>query len=111
MDMGTHRDLISASHDGECTPEERAVVRQLLEQSEAARVEQRECAQISQLLGQLPEQSAPAGFDAQVLQAVEREMLLGGAPPPAAGGGGRHKISCRPDARTGARTRYAPPTR
>ena len=77
MDMGTHRDLISASHDGECTPEERAVVRQLLEQSEAARVEQRECAQISQLLGQLPEQSAPAGFDAQVLQAVEREMLLG----------------------------------
>jgi len=81
MDMGIPRDLISASHDGECTPDERAVVRQVLEQSEAARLEKRDCVQISQLLSQLPDQSAPAGFDAQVRQAVEREMLLGQSAP------------------------------
>lgn len=77
MDKSTERELVSAQHDGECTPAESEAAQRLLEHSEAAQCERDQCAEISQLLGQLPREEAPAGFGSRVLLSVERDMLLG----------------------------------
>lgn len=69
-------DLLSAFHDGELNPAERAAVEQRLAASVEARRELSEIRQVSLLLKGLPGESLPAEFPQQVLQAIEREMLI-----------------------------------
>lgn len=69
-------DLLSAFHDGELNPAERAVVEQRLAASVEAQRELSEIRQISSLLKSLPRESLPTEFPQQVLQAIEREMLI-----------------------------------
>lgn len=69
-------DLLSALHDGELNSAERAVVEQQLAASADARRELSEIRQVSALLKALPREHLPLEFPQQVLQAVEREMLI-----------------------------------
>lgn len=69
-------DLLSAFHDGEVNSAERAVVEQRLADSAEARRELSENRQISLLLKELPRERLPSEFPQQVLQAIEREMLI-----------------------------------
>lgn len=69
-------DLLSAFHDGELNSAERAAVEQRLAGSAEARCELSEIHQVSSLLKSLPRECLPAEFPQQVLQAVEREMLI-----------------------------------
>lgn len=68
-------DLLSAFHDGELNPAERAVLEQRLAASVETRRELSEIQQVSSLLNELPRERLPAEFPQQVLQAIEREML------------------------------------
>ena len=72
--------LLSAFHDGEMTPAERAAVEQRLAASADARCELSEFKQISALLKELPRDRLPSEFPQQVLQAIEREMLIPSQP-------------------------------
>ncbi len=69
-------DLLSAFHDGEITPAERAAAQQRLATSADARRELSELQQISSLLKEVPRDRLPYEFPQQVLQAIEREMLI-----------------------------------
>lgn len=69
-------DLLSAFHDGELNSAERAAVDQRLAGSAEARCELSEIRQISLLLKSLPRERLPAEFPQQVLQGIEREMLI-----------------------------------
>ena len=69
-------DLLSAFHDGEVNSAERAVVEQRLATSAETRRERSEIRQVSSLLKELPRECLPSEFPQQVLQAVEREMLI-----------------------------------
>ncbi len=69
-------DLLSPFHDGELNSAERAVVEQRLATSAEARRELSEIRQVSALLKTLPREGLPSEFPQQVLQAVEREMLI-----------------------------------
>lgn len=69
-------DLLSAFHDGEVNSAERAAVEQRLAASAEARRELSEIRQVSSLLKALPRDRLPAEFPQQVLQAIEREMLI-----------------------------------
>ena len=69
-------DILSALHDGEVNSAERAVVEQRLATSAEARRESSEIRQVSALLKALPRERLPSEFPQQVLQAVEREMLI-----------------------------------
>lgn len=69
-------DLLSAFHDGELNSAERAVVDQRLAEEEATRRELSEIRQVSSLLKGLPRERLPAEFPQQVLQVIEREMLI-----------------------------------
>ena len=69
-------DLLSAFHDGEVNSAERAVVEQRLATSAEARRELSEIRQVSALLKELPGERLPSEFPQQVLQAIEREMLI-----------------------------------
>ncbi len=73
-------DLLSAFHDGEVTPAERAVVEQRLTTSADTRRELSELKQVSALLKTLPRDRLPSEFPQQVLQAIEREMLIPSQP-------------------------------
>lgn len=73
-------DLLSAFHDGEITLAERATVEQRLATSADARRELSEFKQISALLKDLPRNRLPTEFPQQVLQAIEREMLIPSQP-------------------------------
>ncbi len=73
-------DLLSAFHDGEITPAERAAAEQRLATSADARREFSEFQQISALLKELPPARLPSEFPQQVLQAIEREMLIPSQP-------------------------------
>ena len=69
-------DLLSAFHDGEITSAERAAVEQQLADSAVTRRELAEIQQVSALLKELPRERLPSEFPQQVLQAIEREMLI-----------------------------------
>ena len=69
-------DLLSPFHDGELNSAERAIVEQRLAASIEARRELSEIRQVSSLLEELPRGCLPAEFPQQVLQAIEREMLI-----------------------------------
>ena len=69
-------DLLSALHDGELNSAERAIVEQRLAASAEARRELSEIRQVSSLLKELPRGCLPAEFPRQVLQSIEREMLI-----------------------------------
>ena len=69
-------DLLSAYHDGELTAAERAIVEQHLATSAEARRELSEIGQLSTLLQDVPRASLPSEFPQQVLQGIEREMLI-----------------------------------
>ncbi|MEX0702683.1 MAG: hypothetical protein WD069_11355 [Planctomycetales bacterium] len=69
-------ELLSAWHDSEATDAERAAVERMLEESGAAREELDDFAAIGRLLRELPAESLPPEFRAQVLHAAERSMLL-----------------------------------
>ncbi len=69
-------DLLSAFHDGEVNSAERAAVEQRLATSVEARCELSEFRQVSVLLKELPRERLPSEFPQQVLQAIEREMLI-----------------------------------
>lgn len=69
-------ELLSAFHDGEVTSGERAAVEQRLVTSADARRELSEIREISALLKELPRDRLPSEFPQQVLQAIEREMLI-----------------------------------
>lgn len=69
-------DLLSAFHDGEVNPAERAAVEQRLAASVEARHELSEIRQVSSLLKALPRERLPSEFPQQVLQTIEREMLI-----------------------------------
>lgn len=73
-------DLLSRLHDGEVNSAERAVVEQRLATSSEARRELSEIRQVSALLKALPRERLPSEFPQQVLQAVEREMLIPSQP-------------------------------
>lgn len=79
-----NNDLLSAFHDGEITAAERAVVEQQLATSADARRELSEIKQVSALLKELPRDRLPSEFPQQVLQAIEREMLIPSQPTDAA---------------------------
>jgi hypothetical protein len=72
--------LLSAFHDGEIAPAERAAAEQRLATSTDARREMSEYQQISSLLNELPRNRLPSEFPQQVLQAIEREMLIPSRP-------------------------------
>ena len=69
-------DLLSAFHDGEVNSAERAIAEQQLAASAEARRELSKIRQVSSLLKELPRDRLPAEFPQQVLQAIEREMLI-----------------------------------
>lgn len=69
-------ELLSAHHDGELTSAERAVVERELAESADARRELSQLRQVSALLKELPREQLPAEFPQQVLNAIEREMLI-----------------------------------
>ncbi len=69
-------DLLSAFHDGEVNSAERGAVEQRLAASVESRRELSEIRQVSSLLKSLPRDRLPAEFPQQVLQAIEREMLI-----------------------------------
>lgn len=69
-------DLLSAFQDGEVNSAEHAAVEQQLATSAEARRELSEIRQVSSLLKALPRDRLPAEFPQQVLQAIEREMLI-----------------------------------
>ncbi len=73
-------DLLSAFHDGEATSAERAAVEQRLTTSADTRRELVEIKQIAALLKELPRDRLPSEFPQQVLQAIEREMLIPSRP-------------------------------
>lgn len=73
-------DLLSALHDGEVNSAERAAVEQRLATSAEARRELSEIRQVSALLKALPRERLPSEFPQQVLQGVEREMLVPSQP-------------------------------
>ena len=73
-------DLLSAFHDGEITSAERAAAEQRLATSADTRREFSEFNQISALLNELPRDRLPSEFPQQVLQAIEREMLIPSRP-------------------------------
>ncbi|TXT34114.1 MAG: putative transmembrane anti-sigma factor [Planctomycetota bacterium] len=73
-------DLLSAFHDGELNSAERAAVEQRLATSAETRRELSEIRQVSSLLKELPREQLPAEFPQQVLQAIEREMLIPSRP-------------------------------
>ena len=73
-------DLLSAFHDGEVTSAERAAVEQQLAESATTRRELAEIQQVSALLKELPRERLPSEFPQQVLQAIEREMLIPSQP-------------------------------
>ncbi|MFM9961594.1 MAG: anti-sigma factor family protein [Planctomycetaceae bacterium] len=73
-------DLLSAFHDGEVTSAERAAVEQRLATSADARRELSEIREISALLKELPRDRLPSEFPQQVLQSIEREMLIPSQP-------------------------------
>ena len=69
-------DLLSPFHDGELTTAERAVVEQQLAKSAQMRQELSEIGQTSSLIKGLPRLALPTEFPQQVLQGIEREMLI-----------------------------------
>ncbi len=69
-------DLLSPFHDGAVNSAERAVVEQRLATSAEARRELLEIRQVSALLQELPRERLPSEFPQQVLQSIEREMLI-----------------------------------
>lgn len=73
-------DLLSAFHDGESTPSERAAVEQRLAISADARRELSEIKQLSAMLKELPCDRLPSEFPQQVLRVIEREMLIPSRP-------------------------------
>lgn len=73
-------DLLSAFHDGEANSAERAAVERCLAESAEARRELSETRQVSSLLKELPRERLPVEFPQQVLQAIEREMLIPSLP-------------------------------
>lgn len=73
-------DLLSALHDGELSSAERAAVEQRLAASAEVRREFSEIQQVSSLLKALPRERLPSEFPQQVLQAIEREMLIPSRP-------------------------------
>ncbi len=73
-------DLLSAYHDGELNSAERAIVEQRLAASVEARRDLSEIRQVSSLLKELPRGRLSAEFPQQVLQSIEREMLIPSQP-------------------------------
>jgi len=69
-------DLLSAFHDGEVTPSEETVVQIRSKASSEARQELQDYERMSQLLRELPRQTAPPEFASAVLQKAERESLI-----------------------------------
>ncbi len=69
-------ELLSAFHDGEISSAERVAVEERLATSADARRELSEFKQISALLNDLPRDRLTAEFPQQVLQTIEREMLI-----------------------------------
>ena len=69
-------DLLSAFHDGELVAAERAIVEQQLAKSAQTRQELSEIGQISSLIKGQPRLVLPTEFPQQVLQGIEREMLI-----------------------------------
>ena len=69
-------DLLSAFHDGEVTPSEETVVQIRSKASPEARQELQDYERMSQLLRELPRQTAPPEFASAVLQKAERESLI-----------------------------------
>src|SRR5262245_53988924 len=79
MNSPNFDELLSACHDGETTPEERARVDALLANDPEARRALDECRKLSGLLRETPSQKTPPEFNAAVMQNIERQMLLGPA--------------------------------
>ncbi len=69
-------ELLSAFHDGELNAVERTSVEQRLVASNEARQELSEIRQISTLLKEVSQRTLPAEFASQVLNGLEREMLI-----------------------------------
>lgn len=76
-------ELLSASFDGELSPEDRLRVDAHLADDAQARRTRGEFEKLSELLHELPLPAAPAEFRAAVMQDIERQMLLGPAHAPA----------------------------
>ena len=77
MSDSSQYELLSAYLDGEASPEERAVVEELLRTSLEARSELAELEKLSGLLKDLPTQPAPASVAAAARVYAERRSLLG----------------------------------
>lgn len=84
MNPQVPNELISAYFDGEASPEERAVVESLLDESTATRRELDEIAQLSALLHSFPRESAPAELVANVQRQTDQMPLVALAPLPVA---------------------------
>ena len=76
MNNKPSRELLSAYFDGEVLPSEDAEVHRRLEASAEAERELADYRQISELIQDLPIESAPPEFRSAVMQAAERQMLL-----------------------------------
>ena len=75
MNPQVPNELLSAYFDGEASPEERAAVESLLDESTASRRELDEISQLSALLHSFPRESAPAELVANVQRATDQKPL------------------------------------
>lgn len=75
MNPQVPHELFSAYFDGEASPEERAVVEQLLDESVAARRELDEISQLSGLLHSFPREAAPIDLAVRVQQQTDHIPL------------------------------------
>ncbi len=82
MDRTHHTELISAYLDGEVSPQERAEVERLLEESPEFRADLDDFARLSDLIRGLPRESAPAELATAIRQQAERQALIGPEPTP-----------------------------
>lgn len=69
-------DLISACFDGEATPEERALVEEVLAKSPAARRQWDDYARMSEAIRSFPRDAAPDDLFSAIMHQAERESLL-----------------------------------
>lgn len=85
-------DILSAYFDGEATPQERAEVDRLQSSVPEVRRQLEDFERISRLLGDLPRESVPVEFSAEVMQQAERNMLLPDVPTPPAPRPGQFRL-------------------
>ncbi len=80
MSSNNSSELLSGYYDGETSPEEIAIVEQLLETSAETRRDLDEIGELSELLHSLPRQTAPVELAPSILNRAEQESLLPSVP-------------------------------